>query len=75
MASRNNLNYAELLEVMIECESLRDTELFNNNLARAVCKAPILISETFKCLPSKRQIHLSNLVNFCQASAKESIAN
>lgn len=71
--SGKNLNRAELLEVMIEREGLCDTELLNNNLARAVCKTPVLIGETLKCLPGKSQIDLSNLVNFRQARAKEPI--
>src|SRR6266568_7156688 len=72
-ASRNNLNCTKLLEVMIECESLRDAEVPNDNFAGAICEAPVLIGKTLKCLPSEPQIHLSDLVNFRETSAKESI--
>lgn len=44
------LNCAKLLEVMIERESLSNSELLDDNLARAVCEAPVFVGETFKCL-------------------------
>src|SRR5215208_6015461 len=56
---RHYLNCAELLEVTIERESLSDSELLNDNLARAVCEAPVLVGETLKCLPGAFQIRLA----------------
>ncbi len=56
---------------MIERESLGDVELLDNNLARAVCEAPVLVGETLKCLPGEREVHLGNLVDFRQARPKE----
>ena len=45
---------------MIERESLRDSELLDNNLARAVCEAPVLVCETLKCLPGELKIQFGN---------------
>ena len=70
--SWHDLNRAELLEVMIERESLRDSELLDNNLARAVCEAPVLVGETLKCFPGELEIRLGNLVDFRKTIAKES---
>ena len=72
-ASRNNLNCTKLLEVMIERESLGDTEVLNDNFAGAICEAPVFVGKALKCLPSERQIRLSDLMNFRETSAKESI--
>ena len=55
-SSRNDLNCGELLEVMIERESLHDSEFLHNNFARAVCEAPVLVGETLKCLPGEFEI-------------------
>ncbi len=49
---------------MIERESLSDSELLDNNLARAVCEAPVLVGETLKCLPGEIEIQLGNLMDF-----------
>jgi len=69
---RHDLNCAELLEVMIERESLSDSELLDDNLARAVCEAPVLVGETLKCLPGAFEIRLGNLMDFRNTIAKES---
>ena len=70
--SWHDLNCAELLEVMIERESLSDSELLDNNLARAVCEAPVLVCEMLKCLPGELEIRLGNLMDFRKTIAKES---
>lgn len=72
LALWHDLNCAELLEVMIERESLSDSELLDNNLARAVCEAPVLVGETLKCLPGAFEIQLGNLMDFRNTIAKES---
>ncbi len=41
---------------MIEGKSLRDAEVFDNELARAVGKAPVLIVEAAKHFPRPAQI-------------------
>ena len=66
------MNCAELLEVMIERESLGNAELLDNNLACAVCEAPVFVGETLKCLPGEFEIQRGNLMDFRKAIAKES---
>jgi hypothetical protein len=67
----HDLNCAELLEVMVERESLSDSELLDNNLARAVGEAPVLVGETLKSLPGAFEIRLGNLMDFRNTIAKE----
>ena len=50
---------------MIERESLSDSELLDNNLARAVCEAPVLVGETLKCLSGELEIQVGNQRRSC----------
>ena len=69
--SRDNLNRAELLEVMIEGESLSDTQLLNDNLASTISEAPILVGEILKYFPGQSELRGGDLMDYGEFRPKE----
>ena len=72
--SRYDLDCSKLVEVMIEGKCHSYTELFHDDFACAVGKAPTLIIELLKRRPRKRQISSSDFMYFRKAMTEESCA-
>ena len=71
---RYDLDSSELFEVMVESEGHCYAELFHNNFAGAIGKAPTLIVVLLKRLPCELQISRSNLMYFGETVTEESLA-